>query len=78
MAKTQPPPAAGSSQSGWGDPSAFGTILVGPCAGIYRAYEKGYEMVKTGAEGICSEYMLKGFVSHAKEFYILCLLLKHK
>lgn len=33
---------------------------------------------RTEVEGICSEHILKGFVFYAKEFYILCLLFKHK
>lgn len=59
-------------------PEHFGKFKWGHRVGVYRTYSKGWKIIKTEAEGICSEHILKGFVFSAKEFYTLRILFKHK
>lgn len=57
----------GRSQSIWG--KFKWTHVTGVC----NTYNKGWGTIKTEARGICSDHLLKGFVCHAKELYIICL-----
>ena len=50
----------------------------GCVTGVFRAYDKGWEITKKEVEGRCSKHILKGFVFYAKDLHILCLFFKHK